>query len=149
MSNSEVDAASLSLALANSSVNPLKSTVDNFNTALSRYDEALLFNQVKEEGETNKRPDNVLSFNNTVTKTVSSDEYTFTGFDLFSLKNGKTINGSELKGPLVWDAAGNYSLKPHTVLLLSRSEWQNVTGSRSITLQQPADPNIEFYIIVR
>jgi hypothetical protein len=148
MSNSAVDAASLTLAL-NSDVNPLKSTVDNFDKALSRYGEALLFNQEKEEGDDNKRPTGVLSFNNTVSGTPPSGEYTFYGFDLFSLGNGYTINGATAKGPLVWDASGNYSLEPHTVILLSNNGWQNVTGNRTITLQKPADSNIEFYIIVR
>jgi hypothetical protein len=143
MLNSAVDIASLTLALA-SSVNPLHEGVNNFNTAISRYGEALLFNQSSEN-----RPAGVLSFNNTVTKTMLSDEYTFYGFDLYSLGNGYKINDIELKGPLVWDAAKNYSLEPYTVLLLSNNGWQNKTGDLSITLQQPADPNIEFHIIVR
>jgi hypothetical protein len=143
MSNNEIDTASLDAALA-SSVNPLYNKVNNFNTAISRYGEALLFNQNSEN-----RPAGVLSFNNTVSETLPSGEYTFTGFDLFSLKNGYKINGIELQGPLVWNAAGNYDLEPHTVRLLSNNGWQNVTGSRSITLQQPANPNIEFHIIVR
>jgi hypothetical protein len=135
MSNSEVDIASLNLALANSGVNPLSAKIKNLNAALRRYGEALLFNQ-----SSGSRPADVLSFNNT----VSSDGYTFTGFDLLSLENA-----NHTKGPVVWDAAESYPLEPHTVLLLSRSVWQNVTGERTITLQRPADSNIEFYIIVR
>jgi hypothetical protein len=144
MSNSAFDAASLNLALANSGVNPLYTEVNSFKTAISRYGEALLLNQSSE-----KRPTGVLSFNNTVSDTLPSGKYTFTGFDLFSLENGYTIGDKKAKGPFVWDIAGNYPLEPHTVLLLSSSGWQNVTGSRSITLQQPANSNIEFHIIVR
>jgi hypothetical protein len=140
MSNSVVDDTSLTLALADSSVNPLSDEVKNFDAAISRYDEVLLFNQNSEN-----RPKNILSFNNT----VSSDGYTFTGFDLFSLENGYTIGGKKATGPLVWNAAGDYDMEPHTVRLLSSNEWQNVTGSRSITLQRPANPYIELHIIVR
>jgi hypothetical protein len=142
MSNYEVDAASLDAALK-STANPLKNEVNNFETALSRYGEAILFNQLPEN-----RPENVLSFNNTVSETLPSGEYTFIGFDLFSL-SGYKINNVEVKGPIIWNVDESYSMDKHSVLLLSNNGWQNVTGNLSITLQQPANPNIEFYIIVR
>jgi hypothetical protein len=140
MSNNAVDTASLNLALA-SGINPLSDKVNNLNAALRRYGEALLFTQ--NESDKN-RPADVLSFNNTVSETLPSGVYTFAGFDLLSLKNDDGTTG-----PVFGDAAKSYPLEPHTVLLLSSNGWQGVTGERTITLQRPADSNIEFYIIVK
>jgi hypothetical protein len=156
MKNAFIDSASLDAALNDDTnpfksdgTNPLKSPVNNFAAALSRYGEALLFNQT--EGDSS-RPNRALSFNNTVRKTLPAeggDEYVFTGFDIFKIENGRSLNGSKLFGPIIWNVEKNYSLAPHSVMLLSSTGWQNKTGSLSITLQQPTDPNVEFYLITR
>jgi hypothetical protein len=127
-----VDTASITAAL-NSDTNPLKNTINTFSAALSRYGEVLLFNQTQ-----NNRPADVLSFNNTVTKTIGSTNYTFHGFDVWKI--GK---------PAVWKTDTVYSLKPRTMILETKSNWQNISGSLSITVKPPENSAIDFYIIVR
>ncbi|MDR0408934.1 MAG: hypothetical protein LBH18_00850 [Spirochaetaceae bacterium] len=145
MFNDEIDIASIDEAL-NSDVNPRKDEINSLSAALSRYGEALLFNQPEEGDASVSRPSGVLSFNNT----VKTDEYEFTGFDLFSVKKESSLTSREKStGPVIWDLSGKHTLESRSVLLLSSSGWQGVTGDISIKLAKPADPNVELYIIVR
>jgi hypothetical protein len=133
MSNTEVDIASLNSAL-NSDANPLRTSgVSTFAAALGRYGEAMLFNQ-----SSGSRPSDVLSFNNTVTKTIDGTNYEFSGFDVQALGSLK-----------VWNTNKAYSLKPRTMLLQSNSGWLNKTGGLTITLQPPTASGTKLYIIVR
>jgi hypothetical protein len=139
MQNDAVDIGSITAAL-NSDANPLRSQVASFEAALSRYGEALLYNQA-----TDARPAGALSFNNTVTKEISGTDYTFEGFDVGRITNPRTRS----VGPTVWDAGAAYDIPARTVQLQSKDDWQGKSGSLTITVQRPVSPNIEVYIMVR
>ncbi|MDR2802744.1 MAG: hypothetical protein LBB22_00455 [Treponema sp.] len=140
MSNNFIDIESLNAAL-NSAANPNKESVNSFAAALSRFGEAMMFNQA----DANK-PTGVFSFNNTVTSTINGTNYTFNGFDVWTHKNSP----SNLKGPVVWKLDKAYALDPYTILLQSKNEWQGVTGDLTITFEPPADINsVDFYVMVR
>ncbi|MDR2445583.1 MAG: hypothetical protein LBD44_06590 [Spirochaetaceae bacterium] len=140
MSGTLVDTASLNAALA-SSVNPLKDSVSSFTAALKRYGEAMLFNQPDDDS----RPVGVLSFNNTVTKSIGGMNYTFSGFDVWQMSG----ENKKMYGPYVYDTNTTRSLRPRTMLLQSNDNWQNITGSRTITLRPPTVSGVELYIMVR
>ena len=143
MSDTLVDTDSLDAALA-SSANPLRSEVSSFTAALKRYGEALLFNQ-----QAGSLPAGVLSFNKTVTTTCDNTNYTFSGFDVWSIESGKTASGEIIRGPYVYTTDKQYALKPRTMLLQSNSAWQNKCGTLEITLQPPAASGVELYVMVR
>jgi hypothetical protein len=140
MQNDAVDIPSITKALS-SSANPLNSTVGSFEAALARYGEALLFNQ-----QTSARPAGALSFNNTVTHNIGGTNYTFTGFDLTTIKNERS---GKADGPSVWDAATASALPPRTVQLQSKDGWQGKSGSLEITVRRPDSADIDVYIMVR
>lgn len=139
MQNDSVDIGSITAALA-SPANPLRLEVGSFEAALSRYGEALLYNQTE-----TARPAGALSFNNTVTHPISGTDYTFTGFDVGRITNPRTRSF----GPTVWDAGAAYDIPARTVQLQSKDDWQDKSGSLTINVQRPASPNIEVYIMVR
>jgi hypothetical protein len=138
MLNSSIDEASVTAALA-STANPLRSEVDTFDKALRRYGEALVFSQPADT-----RPSGVLSFNNTVSDTINSNNYTFTGFDIWKIQN--VLNGT--KGPYVFDTEQRL-MNGRTMLLQSKTAWQSVSGDLSITVQKPTSSDIEVYVMVR
>ena len=140
MSDTLVDTDSLDAALA-SEANPLRSEVNSFAAALSRYGETLLFNQ-----QGGSLPDDVLSFNKTVTTKISGTDYTFSGFDIWTIVSDETKN---IRGPYVYTTNEQYELKPRTMLLQSNSAWQNKCGTLKITLQPPAASGVELYVMVR
>ncbi|MDR2658943.1 MAG: hypothetical protein LBC27_02995 [Spirochaetaceae bacterium] len=145
MENDAIDIDSINKALDSDS-NPFRATVKSFSDALGRYGEAMLFNK-----PTKDQPD-IPSFNNTIPSgegEISDDDYVLYGFDLWEIENGRTFNGVPGKGPVVWGVEGSYSLAPRNVILLSSSVWQDKTGNISITVEKPADPNVELYIMVR
>jgi hypothetical protein len=144
MSDIKVDTDSLDAALANDA-NPLKDSVSNFNTALTRYGEAMLFNQ---DMAYRNRPPGVLSFNSTVTKNIDGTDYTFSGFDIWNIA-WKTSEKTDHYGPFVYNTNTKYSLKPRTMLLQSNSDWQDVRGDLEITIQAPSAPGVELYVMVR
>jgi hypothetical protein len=138
MADNKVDQNSINAALA-SYANPLKTSVSNFSAALGRYGEAMLFNQ-----PSGTRPTNVLSFDNTVQTTINGTDYTFSGFDIHKIQNL-----SKGYGPAVYDAAKSFTLRPRTMLLQSKTEWQNQSGTLSITVNPPSVSSVRSYIVVR
>jgi hypothetical protein len=103
-----------------------------FEKALARYGEALVFSGTK-------KPSGVLSFDNTVSKTIDGTTYTATGFDIWS---------APFSGAKVFDLTPR-EMRPHSVRLHSQEAWKNKSGSLSITLEKPANDDVELYIMVR
>jgi hypothetical protein len=129
-----VDEVSINAALKDSSVNPLSSSVYSFSTAAQRYGEVMLFNQPSGTG-----PDRVLSFNNTVSA-INDENYKFEGFDIFKDFKNK---------PAVYDAGESFTLKPNAMLIQSKADWQNITGTLSITVNPPTSSSVKSYLMVR
>jgi hypothetical protein len=103
-----------------------------FEEALSRYGEAMLFS--------GQRPAGVLSFDNTVTKTIKGTSYTVTGFDVWK--------DFSVKGPTVLDLS-QAEMRPYSVTIHSHDAWKNKSGNVSITLQRPSNANITFYLVAK
>jgi hypothetical protein len=133
MSNGLVDIASIDAALRS---NANKTDVKSFTQALSRFGEALLFYQADDQ-----RPPEVFSFNRTTdSKQIAGKNAAFYGFNYMSIPT---------TGPLIWNTDKFYSLHPRTLILQTNDDWQNRSGSLSITLRPPDASGIDMYIIVR
>jgi hypothetical protein len=113
-----------------------------FEEALRRYGEALVFSGTM--------PADVQSFDKTVSKTIGGTTYTATKFDVWT----DFLNISSWSGankPNIFDANKQLEMRPYslTVHQGADSTWKNVTGSATITLQRPDDPNVELYLMVK
>jgi uncharacterized repeat protein (TIGR02543 family) len=104
-----------------------------FEQALKRYGEAMIFSG-------SSMPENVMTFDKTVTKTINGTTYTAYGFDIW--------NDFTTKGPYVFDLSQR-EMMPHSITIHSTNEWKNLTGNFSITLNKPSNPNVVFYLMVK
>jgi len=102
-----------------------------FEQALKRYGEAMIFSG-------SKMPEDILTFDRTVTKTINGTAYTAYGFDVWN----------EFGGPKILDLSP-MEMRPHSIMIHSASAWKNRTGNFSITLNRPFDPNVVLYLMVR
>jgi hypothetical protein len=145
MKNDTTNEASITAALAS------RAAGMTFKSALSRYGEALVYSGTA-------LPDGMLSFDKTVTTRISDTEYTFTGFDLWNIPN--RLSGTEImvgndyysfpvKGPMVWPANYAFNMRGNSVIMQSAADWHDITGSLTITVQKPLDPNVALYLMVR
>ncbi|MDR3301700.1 MAG: hypothetical protein LBT01_04120 [Spirochaetaceae bacterium] len=126
LANNKVDADSISAALTE-----IKPGID-FNYALDRYGEALIFNSNAAD---------LISFNHSITQTVNGSSYSFTGFDIWNM----TRNPGTDKGPKSYDAQTD--VKAHSVHLQRIAT--NQSGNFSVTLKKPVSPSIALYIMTR
>jgi len=101
----------------------------NFNQAFRRYGEAMIFNG-------SARPGGFLTFNETVKQTINLQDYTAYGFDIWD-GSGLTVNPSI------------NTMRPHSIVVQSKSEWKDRTGNLSITLNKPINPNVVLYPMVK
>ena len=131
LENDEVDVESVTTALKEFSEDM------DFEKALDRYGEALIFSG-------SSMPNDIVTFDRTVTGTVNGQRYTAYGFDIWKMRRYST----EEIGPLVPDFEPA-SMRPHSVIIQSIAEWKNKTGNFSITLERPADQNVIFYLMAR
>jgi hypothetical protein len=125
LANNTTNVASISAAL-----NELNPGLD-FYKALESYGEAFIYSGAN-------RPEGVLSFDNTISKTVSGTVYTHTGFDIWS----------RWGGPRIFDVTQT-EMRPASVLVQSSDDWRNKTGSFSITLDKPASEDVVLYLMVK
>jgi hypothetical protein len=102
-----------------------------FEKAVERYGEALIFS-----GASNSA--GVLSFDNTVSYTLSGTTYTASAFDIWTRG-----------GPKLFPLTDTSELKAYGLIVQSADAWINKTGSLSITLNKPSSPNVELYVMVR
>jgi hypothetical protein len=107
----------------------------SFAKALSRYGEALVFNNSYI---------GIVSFDNTVTKTIGPYTYTADAFDVWNKKRHESL----LTGPEIYDLS-QQSMRPYSIRLHRSDGWSKVAGSLTIELTKPNDPNIEFYIMIK
>ncbi|MDR1105869.1 MAG: hypothetical protein LBL44_05890 [Treponema sp.] len=137
--NNAVNKESVSMAL-DSSINPV-SDVRNFDGALRRFPEVLLYNN------TSGSP---CSLNKTAGGT-----FTFDGVDIMSLTNSNLYSPPDLafnpwgNGPLIFSLDYLISMPPNSVLVQTCSAWQNVTGNITVTFTTPISPYVEQYLLVR
>ena len=130
LSNNAVNVNSITAAL-----NQFSPGLD-FDQALSRFSEAMIFSGAQ-------RPAGVLSFDNTVTKSISG--YTYTAF-AFNIWNMNRTGGGQ--GPYAFDL-NPIDLRPRSLSVHTTNDWKNKTGNYSITLERPSNANIELYLMVK
>jgi len=102
-----------------------------FEKALNRYGEAMIFSG-------SLMPEGTMSFDKTVTSNVNGTSYTAYGFDIWNMYGG----------PLIFSLTP-MDMSRHSISIHSANEWKNITGSISITVDRPSNPNIELYLMVR
>jgi hypothetical protein len=125
--------------------NPLKDTVSTFEKALDRYGEALLFSGTH-------KPAGMLSFDKTVSNTISGKTYTFYGFDIWGIRNyfaGVQGVPQGYKGPLIYDLGYQFSMKPYSLIVQSCPEWQGVREDVKIEASRPVSLFIDLYLMIR
>jgi hypothetical protein len=148
--NNRVNEASISAALS-SAANPSSATVRDFGQALSKYGEALVYNDT-----TGDRG----SFKKTVTKTITGNlgnyTYEFTGFDImvgnrsgsFPYNGPYILTGSKVnKGPLIFSLGYQFEMYPHSIIVQSRMEWLNVSAPLTVTVEEY--PGVEIHLLTR
>ncbi|MCL2411214.1 MAG: hypothetical protein FWC97_06170 [Treponema sp.] len=109
-----------------------------FEDALRGFAEAMIFTGQYANAHTFNRGD---------TRTINNYfTYTSFPFDIWNMRRGGT--SSEM-GPNIFNIITPRTMRPHSVVLHSSGAWRNVAGTKTITLQRPEDPNIEFAIMVR
>jgi len=102
----------------------------SFYEALRRFGEVLVYS--------GNMPDDVQSFDKTVTNTIGGYTYTATKFNVWS------DFGSEKPRIFNW----NYvAIKGYSLTVYQSPTWKDQTGNVTITLQRPGDPNVEFYLM--
>jgi len=123
INNDKTDVESITLALQEVSAGM------DFIKALKRYGEAMIFSG-------SSIPEGVFTFDKTVTSTINGQTYTANRFDIWG-GNGLSVNPSIAE------------MRPHSIIVQQANEWKNLTGSLSITLNRPSDPNVVLYLMVK
>lgn len=90
----------------------------------------------------------------TITGTIGGIDYSLPGFDLWSYNTSSFLSSyadyfldSRNQGPVI--AYANTMMTrvgPNSFSLHSESSWQDVSGTLSITFEQPVDPDVKFYL---
>jgi hypothetical protein len=105
----------------------------SFEEAVRRYGEALVFSGTL--------PADVHSFDKTVTKTIGAYPYTAAKFNIWS-----DFGSNKLK---IFGANEKVTMRQYSLTVHQASGWTNQSGTKTITLQRPNDPNVEFYLMVK
>ncbi|MDR1301206.1 MAG: hypothetical protein LBK43_01895, partial [Treponema sp.] len=140
MENTLTDIPSLSAGLASASPGM------DFNRALSRYGEAFIYSG-------GHKLKGTVSFDTTISQTINDIEYTFTGFDLWTIPDaarGYPPIPQDYTGPLIWDAQYRFAMPGYSVIIQSLDAWQQVQTDRvTITFNKPSQQTIDLYIMIR
>jgi len=130
LANDSVNVESITAAL-----NKIAGNGMTFEEALRRYGEAMVFSGTN-------MPADVQSFDKTVTKTIGGTEYTATKVNIW------TDFGIYWK-PKIFGANQQLEMRPHSMTVHQDASWKGRTGNVTITLQQPVDPDVEFYLMIK
>jgi hypothetical protein len=106
-----------------------------FGEVLERYGEALIFSGTH-------IPAGGLTFDKTISQTIKGTKYTVYGFDVWDRPE------SNNRGPKIFGLT-QQDMRPHSIAVHSSDAWKNKSGSFSVTLEKPANPNIVLYLLVR
>jgi len=103
-----------------------------FEQAISRYGEAMIYSGLS-------MPEGVLTFDKTVAATINGFTYTANRFDIWNdFSSGLAVFG-----------LGQMDMRPYSVTIHSVLGWKSRTGTVSIILNRPLDPNVALYVMVR
>jgi hypothetical protein len=132
ISNNQVGIPSITAALSGNTT---------FNDVFLRYSEALIYDDPV--------PSGVNSFNRTVTNTISGTPFRSHAFDIWKIRQ---YDGNKLLdnyGPWIWGRNQAAEIPPYSLTIHSDNEWENKTGSYTITLAKPSNNNVRFYLMVK
>jgi len=124
------------IASITSALNQFQSGL-TFEQALKRYGEAMIYSG-------SSMPENVLTYDKTVTKSINGTAYTAYGFDVW---NDFDVYSLYKVVPAVLNLSPR-EMRPHSISIHSSDEWRG-TGNFSITLERPSDPNVVLYLMVK
>jgi hypothetical protein len=141
--NDSVNIDSLSAAIT--ALNPH----GNFAKAIERYYEVFFCRDTQYCG--------MNSFNRTVSNIIDGDIYTFHGFDIWNMSRVNIAIGvgwlsywrTELQGPFIYPLNQPFFLDWYSPILLSCSDWQNISGELTLEVVKPSYTGVDMYIIVK
>ncbi|MDR2951929.1 MAG: hypothetical protein LBU82_01665 [Treponema sp.] len=131
LANDAADAASITAALKITAGSEL-----SLEESLKRFGEAMIYSGPQ-------RPAAMMTFDKTVTTEINGFTYAAHGFNIWNMYRD-SIN----HGPYVLDMSAN-RMDRHSISVHQAPEWKNKSGSLSITLERPANANIEFYLMAK
>jgi hypothetical protein len=131
LANNTTDTASITAALKTVTGNEI-----SFEEALRRFGEAMIFSGAQ-------KPAGLMTFDKTATSNINGFTYTAHGFDIWNMSRSQGGFGPYLS------SLGAIKMDGHSITVHQSSSWKDKTGNLSITLERPANPNIEFYLMVK
>jgi hypothetical protein len=131
LANDAIDTASITAAIKAVTGNEI-----SFEETLRRFGEAMIFSGAQ-------KPAGLMTFDKTVTSNINGFAYTAHEFDIWSMSRSSGGIGPYLSG------LGAIKMDRHSITVHQAPEWKNKTGSLSITLERPANSNIEFFLMVK
>jgi hypothetical protein len=131
LANDAADAASITAALKITAGSEL-----SFEESLSRFGEAMIYSG-------SQRPADMMTFDKTVTKVINGLAYTAYGFNIWNISRH-----SGGIGPYILGTSAN-RMDSHSISVHQAPEWKSKSGNLSITLEKPANSNIECYLMVK
>jgi hypothetical protein len=132
LANNSANIASISAALAELTPGM------NFDHALDRYGEALVFSGTGSD---------VISFNHAVTETVNGESYTFSAIDIWNMDRNPLSGSSVPQGKGPWSDNTQTAMPGHSVQLQLIATGKS--GDFPVTLNKPGNPYIDFYVMTR
>jgi hypothetical protein len=138
VANASVGEASITAALS------AQGYTDTFGDAFRHYGESLVFTDIPIGSA-------VKTLKHTTSATIGSISYTSSSVDYATIQQYNMSSGwvSGAYGLRIYDPSTSVALRSYGTSVHSKSTWQNVTGSLSISLTAPADSNVKFFIMVK
>jgi len=145
--NAASGTSSISLALHSVDPYTFTDTISGFKNVFRRYGEAFVYSGTS-------IPDGAKTFDKTVLTEINDITYVFPAIDIWELDNRLFIlNPADMisgaLGPTVWDIGSVADMSPYSVSILSAMDWQEIESDLTVTLYKPADPDVEFYLMIR
>jgi hypothetical protein len=114
----------------------------NFEQALIRYGEFMILNNPSFDP-------GIVSLNREIISTFGNRTYTIPGYDTWSIPRiVNNVLNPAITGPMVF-SLDQREIRGHSVLLHTDDSWRNRSGSFSITLERPTNPNIELILMIK
>jgi len=111
-----------------------------FEEALRRYGEAMVFSGTN-------MPADVQSFDKTVEKTISGTTYTAAKFNIWTAFNNASYGFAK---PRIFGLTEQLEMRQHSITVhQAASGWTGQSGTFSVTLQKPANPDVEIYLMIK
>ena len=137
MANNETNVTSISMALDR--LNPGM----DFDEALFRFAEAMIYS-----GDSVAK--DILTFDRSVSSEINGINYTAEAFDVWDITSYDPSREPIRRGqgPFIFSLTP-VNMRPNSIIIQSNYAWLNVSGSINIVVEEPLDPNVKIYFLVR